>query len=289
MDLIEFATRALALGRRGSPTALHWLHQLPEEVVRERPRLCLFFARILFLAAQFPEASSWLDAAEAGTTHSTEPEGIAQATSRSGLSQQERRALLGELLSYRAVIAGHYGESQTARSLSQQVLPHVTDQDVYERASIASAQALAAQAEGDVSSGIHHAFAMSTLMQAEDNVGAAVSFLCIAASLLHLQGQLQAAWQTYQEAIALGTGPENVPFTAVGLAYAYQADLYPREGCASRRAGGLHPFLCGRRNPHRDVALLPPDPGTEAGTNSLSRYGARLVPFPGHPQGAIAT
>src|SRR5260370_24950316 len=61
------------------------------------------------------------------------------------------------------------------------------------------------------------------MMQAVENTGAAISFLCIAASLLHLQGQLHAAWRTYQEAIALGKGPMNVPFAAVGLAYAYQA------------------------------------------------------------------
>jgi LuxR family transcriptional regulator, maltose regulon positive regulatory protein len=229
-DLIELATRTLALGTSGSPSVLHWLRRLPAAVVGQHPRLCLFYARSLFLSAQFQEALAWLDTAEgaltdAGTAHFTQHEGIAEATSRSGLSEHERKAFLGRLLSYRAVIAGHYGESQTARSLSQQALSSVTDQDIYERASIASARALAALAEGEASTAVHHALEMSTLMQAADNVGAAVSFLCIAASLLHLQGQLQAAWQMYQDAIALGTGPENVPFTAVGLAYAYQADL----------------------------------------------------------------
>jgi LuxR family maltose regulon positive regulatory protein len=229
-DLIELATRTLALGTSGSPSVLHWLRQLPAAVVGQHPRLCLFYARSLFLSAQFQEALAWLDTAEgaltdAGTAPFTQPEGIAETTSRSGLSEHERKAFLGRLLSYRAVIAGHYGESQTARSLSQQALSSVTDQDIYERASIASARALAAQAEGEASTAVQQALEMSTLMQAADNVGAAVSFLCIAASLLHLHGQLQAAWQMYQDAIALGTGPENVPFTAVGLAYAYQADL----------------------------------------------------------------
>ncbi len=229
-DLIELATRTLALGTRGSPSVLHWLRRLPAAVVGQHPRLCLFYARSLFLSAQFQEALAWLDTAEfaltdAGTAPFTQPEGFAEPTSRSELSAHERKAFLGRLLSYRAVIAGHYGESQTARSLSQQALSSVTDQDVYERASIASAQALAILAEGEASTAVHQALEMSTLMQAADNVGAAVSFLCIAASLLHLQGQLQAAWQMYQDAIALGTGPENVPFTAVGLAYAYQADL----------------------------------------------------------------
>jgi LuxR family maltose regulon positive regulatory protein len=123
------------------------------------------------------------------------------------------------------VIAGHSGESEVARSLSQQVLSSLTDQEVYVQASGASALALAALAEGEISTALHYAFQASTMMQTVENVGAAVSFLCIAASLLHLQGQLHAAWQTYQEAIALGRGPMNMPFAAVGLAYAYQADL----------------------------------------------------------------
>ncbi len=229
-DLIELATQVLVLGTRGSPSVLNWLRQLPAAVVGQRPHLCLYYARSLFLATQFQEALTWLDAAEGALTdEGTAPfplhDGSVGTTSRSGLSEHERQAFLGRLLSYRAVVAGHYGESQSARSLSQQAFSYVTDQDVYERASLASAQALAALAEGDASTAVQHAFAMSTLMQAADNVGAAVSFLCIAASLLHLQGQLHAAWQTYQEAIALGAGPEQVPFVAVGLAYAYQADL----------------------------------------------------------------
>lgn len=162
---------------------------------------------------------------EAETTSSPQREETAATTSRSGLPEYERQGLPGELLSYRAVIAGHYGESQRARSLSQQALSSLTDHHVYEQASSASALALAALAEGEIRTALHHAFQVSTMMQAVENTGTAISFLCIAASLLHLQGQLHAAWQTYQEAIALGRGPMHVPFAAVGLAYAYQADL----------------------------------------------------------------
>ncbi|HEX6553028.1 MAG TPA: LuxR family transcriptional regulator, partial [Ktedonobacteraceae bacterium] len=217
-DLIELAPQVLALGTSGSPMALSWLRQLPAAVVGQRPRLCLYYGRLLFLAARFQEALSWLDATEAALTN-------AETTSRSGLAEHERQILLGELLSYRAVIAGHYGESQKARSLSQQALSSLTDHHVYEQASSASALALAAMAEGEISTALHHAFQVSTMMQAVQNMGAAISFLCIAASLLHLQGQLHTAWRTYQEAVALGRGPMNVPFAAVGLAYAYQADL----------------------------------------------------------------
>ncbi len=217
-DLIELAPQSLTLGTSGSPTALSWLRQLPATVVGRRPRLCLYYVRLLFLAARFQEARSWLDAAQATLLE-------AETTRRSDLSEHERQVLLGELLSYRAVIAGHYGESEIARSLSQRALSSLTDQNVYEQASTASALVLAALAEGEISTALHYAFQVSTMMQAVENTGAAISFLCIAASLLHLQGQLHAAWRTYQEAIALGKGPMNVPFAAVGLAYAYQADL----------------------------------------------------------------
>ena len=215
-DLIELAPQSLTLGTSGSPTALSWLRQLPATVVGRRPRLCLYYVRLQFLAARFQEARSWLDAAQATLLE-------AETTRRSDLSEHERQVLLGELLSYRAVIAGHYGESEIARSLSQRALSSLTDQNVYEQASTASALVLAALAEGEISTALHYAFQVSTMMQAVENTGAAISFLCIAASLLHLQGQLHAAWRTYQEAIALGKGPMNVPFAAVGLAYAYQA------------------------------------------------------------------
>ncbi len=217
-DLIELAPQVLVLGTSGSPAALSWLRQLPSAVVDQRPRLGLYYGRLLFLAARFQEALSWLAVAEAALVE-------AEAARRFGLSERERRALLGKLLSYRAVIAGHYGESQQAHSLCQQAFSFLTDQNVYEQASSASALALAALAEGEIGIALHHAFQVSTMMQTAENMGAAVSYLCVAASLLHLQGQLHAAWQTYQEAIVLGKGPQNMPFAAVGLAYAYQADL----------------------------------------------------------------
>src|SRR6266700_135336 len=88
-------------------------------VVGQRPHLRLYYARSLFLAPQFHEALTWLDAAEGaltdeGTVQFTQHDGSAGTTSCSGLSEHERRAFLGRLLSYRAVVAGHYGESQAA-------------------------------------------------------------------------------------------------------------------------------------------------------------------------------
>src|SRR6266581_1761166 len=86
-DLIEVATQVLILGTSGSPTALSWLRQLPATVVGHRPRLCLFYVRLLFLAARFQEALSWLNATEAAlleaeTTPSPQREETAQTTSR---------------------------------------------------------------------------------------------------------------------------------------------------------------------------------------------------------------
>src|SRR2546428_7361405 len=91
-DLIELATQVLVLGTSGSPIALSWLRQLPATVVGHRPRLCLFYVRLLFLAARFQEALSWLDATEAALRE-------AETTSRSSLPEHERQALLRGLLS----------------------------------------------------------------------------------------------------------------------------------------------------------------------------------------------
>ncbi len=65
LDLMESAVQKLPKGRKGSPSLLPWLSQVPTSAVYQRPRLCLFFARVLLLSARFQEAFSWLDAAEA--------------------------------------------------------------------------------------------------------------------------------------------------------------------------------------------------------------------------------
>jgi LuxR family maltose regulon positive regulatory protein len=151
---------------------------------------------------------------------------------------------LGELLGYRAQIASYYGDSQAAYAYSQRALSYLNEQDLYERANVACALTLAALTEGEASSGVQHAFDASRLMQAADVTQAAICYHSIGAFLLHRQGQLHAAWRTYQEAIALGTGPENVPFTAVGLAYACQADLLREwnrlDEALDDALGGLH-------------------------------------------------
>ncbi len=227
LKLREFAIQMLPEGSKQSSSLLPWRSQVPTVLVRQHPRLCLFFALLLLLTARFQEAGSWLDVVDpgAGVEHYQQCEGNAAVSERSDLSDHRRKELLGELLAYRAQIASYYGESQAAHSLCQQALSYLSDQNTYERANVACALALTALAEGEVSSGIQHALETSRLMQVVGNMQAAVCYHSIAAFLLHRQGRLQAGWQMYQEAIALGTELENVPLTAVGLTYAYQADL----------------------------------------------------------------
>src|SRR5712691_10325536 len=77
----------------------HWLEQLPAEVVRSRSRLCLAYAKALFMVSSYTTIERWLQDAETalrGT--SPAPTSETAATGAAALSEQhERDNLLGEI------------------------------------------------------------------------------------------------------------------------------------------------------------------------------------------------
>ncbi|HKF35879.1 MAG TPA: AAA family ATPase [Ktedonobacteraceae bacterium] len=144
-DLIEPVTQTFLWIRHELPMLWRWLEQLPSQVVRQRPRLCLAYASILHLAARIKEAGPWLEAAETAiaATRASSAALTADDTQPTSLSMTGGHAqdkLLGEMLARRALIAVYYGESKTASILCQQALAHLSEQDLYERAIVANAR-----------------------------------------------------------------------------------------------------------------------------------------------------
>jgi LuxR family maltose regulon positive regulatory protein len=65
----------------------------------------------------------------------------------------------------------------------------------------------------------------SAYMSKTYRFGAALNYLSLAGSYLHMQGRLHEAWQVFQEAIGRGTGPTGLPSVEVGVAYMHQAHI----------------------------------------------------------------
>ena len=104
-DLIE-PVHAIIWSSSEHAKLRRWLEQLPVEVVRSRPRLCLVYARILFLVAPYTAIDSWLYHAEraARAMLSAQTNGTAETAALLPSERQEWDNLLGEIFSYRAAI-----------------------------------------------------------------------------------------------------------------------------------------------------------------------------------------
>ena len=108
-DLIE-QVYTLIWGNSEHAMLRRWLEKLPAEVVRSRPRLCLAYAKTLFMVSSYTTMERWLQDAETalrGTSPALTNE--TAATGAVSLSEQhERDNLLGEIAAQRAIITGYY-------------------------------------------------------------------------------------------------------------------------------------------------------------------------------------
>src|SRR5215469_1496466 len=160
--------------RRKSWMIRRWLQQLPEEIIRTRPRLCLAYARSLRLASLPRAAEAWLQAAEAAmlASPSSRPDDLSQvsevAESESPVFPKghERDRLLGEILALRAYFAGAYGETKITFELCQRATALLSEQDHYEQALVAYAKALAFFAEGQAKAATQSTLESSSFYQA---------------------------------------------------------------------------------------------------------------------------
>ena len=229
-DLIEPVTQTFPWIRHELPMLWRGLEQLPSQVVRRRPRLCLAYASILHMAARTKEAEPWLEAAEAAiaAARTSSVALTAEAAQPTSLSMPEGHGqdkLLGEIFARRALIAGYYGESKTASMLCQQALAHLSEQDLYERAIVANVRSWVSIIEDHGMETTDRLLETSALMQAAGNSGAAINFMSVAAYFLHFQGHLHQAWRLLERAIEFASQPGVPPSALVDLPRSHQAEL----------------------------------------------------------------
>ena len=238
-DLIEAFTEVLLWrqyeetwsNQEKMPLVLHWLRQIPSDVLQSRPRLALFYARNLFFAGDFSATIRWTQAAEtalmaSSTTVSTgylAPAESLQMTQ--ALSEQERELLLGEAAARKAIVTALAGEHQIAQNHAQHALGYLREQDRLQRAVAIAALGQAAFATGQIVPATYALQTVVSLVRDLEMPDATINFLCITASFLRLQGKLHAASQLFQQAIELGSASRSRPLAIVCNAYIGLADV----------------------------------------------------------------
>ena len=223
-DLIE-QVHALIWSSNEHAIFRRLLEMLPIELVRSRPRLCLAYARILYLVASHTTMERWLhDAETALRAAAPAPTNGTRALPPS--ERRERDNLLGEIASYRAAItAFNLGDGNAALAFCQEALAHLSEQNLVVQAEVAYARSLAYHAQGEIVAAIQSAREATALAQAVGNISPIIAYTCRTAYSLLLHGKLHEVVQVARQAALLGTTPVGLPHAMVSWAYVVHADV----------------------------------------------------------------
>ena len=182
-----------------------WLKRLPEEAIRDRPHLRLMASRVLYVAGQQDAAERAVQELEGWLReHPTVP---------------QADTMLGLLVADRASYAAVRGEVRRAIELAQRALAYLPEESATTRMRVASILGMVHSRAGEVAEA-SQAYAQAIADATATGIGfAAVPLVCNLAEVQILQGKLDQASQTCEQATELGTvdGARIAPVGFVGM------------------------------------------------------------------------
>ena len=202
--------------------------QLPVEIVRSRPRLCLAYAKTLFMVAPYTTMERWHSDAETALRGEllAPMHEAADTGASSAIERHERDNLLGEIAASRAIITGYYqGDGHATLALCQEAITHLAEENLLTRAEVAYAQSLAHHSFGDIVAAIQCAREATTLAQAAGDISSTILYLNRTAYSLLLCGKLHEAVQVTEQATLLGTTPVGLQHAMVCWGSIFHADV----------------------------------------------------------------
>ena len=217
-------------------TLLGWVRALPDELLRARPVLNVYYANALLSSepdraeVHLRDAERWVD-----TITDTRERSEAQA-SKTGTAQivvvneEEFRSLPGMIAVARAYQAGALRNSSNTIKYAQRALDYLPTGDYLWRGSAGVLLGLAQWASGDLETA-HRSIADSlAIMQMADNISAAISTSYILADIRMTQGRLGQANIIIQQALKLVVDHgKPVPQGTVDV-YVLLSELYCEQG-----------------------------------------------------------
>lgn len=190
-DLVE-ATANTTFWRRSEITLmLTWLEALPDDLVRRRPRLCLFHTWGLLLSGQLStievrlnDIEAYLSQRKAGETETAEAQG-----------------LRGQVAAIHARLARIHNDLPRSIELCHLALEYLPADDLFLRGVITLNLGLAYWQKGDIVSASRVLAEASTVHEPGVNLGTSLAAQGFLGDLQAEQGHLHQAASTYQQAI----------------------------------------------------------------------------------------
>jgi LuxR family maltose regulon positive regulatory protein len=200
--LAESATREM-IAQGEWRTLQSWLDALPEDQVRDRPRLALARAWAHLFSSPPNVTESWLRVAEERLSRVASPDEV-------GASRRQASALHGEIMAVRATMASVAGDTERAIQLGRQALALLDEDDRFLRTTAIMAMAYGYRYSGDVLVAEAHFEQVVALGQQSGNRYQMLDGLCNLANQQLVQGRRREALETAQQALQIieATGGE---------------------------------------------------------------------------------
>ena len=244
-DLMELVMPMMARERREAELA-RWVRSLPDDVLRKRPVLAVWFAGALALVSDFDTVGRRLSDVERSvrTEDGTWP--VDPPADLIVVDHDSYRSLPARIAMYRAALALAHEDLDGTIAHARDALSLATPDDNLARASGGALAGLAFWTRGDLA-GAHAAYTESIAGLERAGFIADVLGCCITlGDIRRTQGRLTDALRTYQQALDLGV--------------AHQPGTEPLRGTADMHVGMAGVLLerddlagC-RRTPHRQPA-----------------------------------
>lgn len=230
-DLIERAAPALRRSRQEA-TVLGWLQALPNELVRSRPVLSVYFAGALLLSgdlkgveARLQDAERWLDMT--ADMHDKQrpppPEMVV-------LDEEEFRRLPGWIVIYRTASALARGDVAGTMKYARRALDLMPEEDQLGRGAAAGLLGLAYWTSGDLeAANRYYADSMARMLKVghtSDTIGLAIAL----ADIQIVQGRLGEALHTYEWGLQLATEPGTPVLRGAADMYVGMSEIHRERG-----------------------------------------------------------
>jgi LuxR family maltose regulon positive regulatory protein len=205
----------------------HWLEQLPDDVVKARPRLCLACAQTMFQIASPTVLVNWLDTAEETLLANLNKEHALSPDEEVISAQaQEQRNLLGEVIAYRAWLLSMQEDGREALPLCDQARAYLAPENHITRAQLSFTQLMALFHSAANNGQAALSWGMQSIIQAQASRHTGLLAFYIGCTSCHLLalGQLHEVERLSLRGEQLKEPDKLLP-PALAWVYAYHADL----------------------------------------------------------------
>jgi LuxR family maltose regulon positive regulatory protein len=195
--LVEQAAESTML-RSEFATLLRWVEALPQDLLRTRPRLCVYQALAMVFGGQ--------------------PLDIAQSCLQQAVEADVDGSIAGDVTAFRALMAAYRGEREQSANLAQRALELLPEESLFFRSFVTGFLGLAHLYSGEIEPATRAFKEAVRVSQKTGNLTISVLARCHLAELAMLQGKVDEAEALYEQAVDIATDDRGQPQPIAGVA-----------------------------------------------------------------------